>query len=287
MPDSPPERDAKKTPAKGPVDTQPLQLPAEVKALISGHNTGKFSSAEILARLEAGRTEVDRTGHGSTLRVAHVNTPPEERRESFRTAGLPPGFPDRRTFTPLQVPTLFPETGPILLLVVGGFADDRAMAEAAPFWRDDDEGGGLVWQALDRAGLVTGHRQGQALGQGGFWEEAAPETRGLAMTYIGFRRRGEVADFDKIIKAWNLRRMQVLVQECDERSAGRLKVVTIGEAARFMTCATMFGLPGIPLLSLPDPGRGAGGRRKRPEPDARERWIEWAADLMLVSRPGM
>ena len=47
-----------------------------------------------------------------------------------------------------------------------------------------------------------------------------------------------------------------------------------------MTCATMFSLPGIPLLSLPDP---TGGKQKRPEPEARDRWVEWASDLLLVS----
>ena len=280
MTDFPSDRDQKKP--RSPADTQPLKVPAEIKAQARGRDTGKFSSQEILARLEAGRTEVDKTSEGSTLRITHVNTPPEDRRESFRTAGLPAGFPDRRGFTPLEVPTLFPPSGSILFLVVGGFADDRAMGEEVPFWRDDDEGGSLVWQALERAGLVANRRQNLALGQGGFWEDVPPETRALAMTYVGFRRRGEVADFDQIIKAWNLRRMQVLIQECDQRSRGRLKVVTVGEAARFMTCATMFGLPGIPLLSLPDPVRGTGGRLKRLEPDARDRWIEWAADLLMT-----
>jgi hypothetical protein len=283
MPDSPPERDARKPGSKSQADTQPLMVPAELRAQAQGHNTGKFSSKEILARLEAGRTEVDKTGEGSTLRITHVHTPPEDRRESFRGPGLPSGFPDRRTFTPLQVPTLFPAKGPILILVVGGFADDRAMGEELPYWRDDEQEGSLLWQALARANLVADKGRNLALGQGGFWEETPPETRGLAMTYIGFRRRGETADFEQIIKAWNLRRIQVLIQECDERSGGRLKVITLGEAARFMTCATMFSLPGIPLLSLPDPTRGASGSRKRPEPEARSRWIEWAADLMMVA----
>jgi hypothetical protein len=158
------------------------------------------------------------------------------------------------------------------------------MGEDVPFWRDDDEGGSILWQALGRAGLVADRGQNLALGQGGFWEDTPPETRALAMTYVGFQRRGEIVDFEQIIKSWNLRRMQVLIQECDERSGGRLKVVTVGEAARFMTCATMFSLPGIPLLSLPDLTRGSGGQRKRPQPDARDRWIEWAADLMRVGK---
>ncbi|MBI4912891.1 MAG: hypothetical protein HY823_09140 [Acidobacteria bacterium] len=269
---------------KGPADTQPLQVPEELRKGPTAHTTGKFSSEEIQARLEQGRVEVERTQEGSALRVRHHHAPPQERRSAARGANLPHGFPDRRAFTPLQVPLLFPESGPILVLLIGGFADDRAMGEALPFWGDDQDGGSLLWQALGRSGLVHRKDAGQALGQGGFWEERPPRTQGLAMTYIGFRRRGEPADFEQVIKSWNLKRMQVLIQECDERSMGRLKVVTVGEPARFMTCASMFGLPGIPLLSLPDPTRDVLGTTKRPEPEARERWIEWAADLLRVER---
>jgi hypothetical protein len=286
MPESPSEQAAPQTGAMRPADTQPLKVPEELRALARGNDTGKFSSSEILARLESGRTEVDKSGAGSTLRIAHVNEPPEDRRQPFRTGGLPQGAPDRRTYTPLNVPALFPAKGQLLLLVVGGFADDRAMGEEVPYWRDDEEGGSLIWQALAKAGLLEHQGRSLALGQGGFWEETPPPTRGLAMTYVGFRRRGEVVDFEQIIKPWNLRRMQVLVQECDERSGGRLKVVTIGESARFMTCATMFALPGIPLLSLPEPGRGPTSQRHRPEAEARDRWVEWAADLMSVGGSG-
>lgn len=267
-----------------PADTQPLRIPAEVKAALAGHDTGRFSSEEILARLEAGRTEVDRTAEGSTLRIVHAHTPPEERRSPQRAGQAPPGM-DRRTFAPLQVPTLFPAAGTILVLLVGGFADDFAMAQEVPFWKDDLDGGALIWQALARAGLVLRRDLGCAMGQGGFWEERVPRTHALAMTYVGFRRRGEVADFEQVIKPWNWRRLQVLIQECDQRSNGRLRVVTLGETARFMTCACMFGLPGIPLLSLPDPTKDALGAAKRPEPQARERWIEWAADVLQVGSP--
>ena len=167
-------------------------------------------------------------------------------------------------------------------MVVGGFADDRAIGEEFPFWRDDEDGGSLLWRALARAGLVGNLGKNMALGQGGFWEETPPETRGLAMTYLGFRRRGEVADFEQVIKPWNLRRLQVLIRECDERSGGRLKVVTLGDAARFMVCATLFALPGVPLLSLPDPGRSGTARSGRPEAESRDRWVEWATEVMSV-----
>ena len=273
-----------KTSAKSAADTQPLKLPAELREPLSGRSTGKFSTEEILARLEAGRTEVQQTGEGSTLRIAHAHAPPEDRRNPRRTVAPPEGM-DRRTFIPLQVPTLFPEAGPILILLIGGFADDVAMGQDAPFWRDDLEGGSMVWQALARTGLVHRKDTGFAMGQGGFWEDQPPRTQGLAMTYVGFRRRGEVADFNQVIKPWNLRRLQVLIQESDQRSLGRLKVVSLGEAARFMTCACMFGLPGIPLLSLPDPTKDALGVAKRPDPLARDRWIEWAADVLMVKSP--
>ena len=273
-----------KTSAKGAADTQPLKVPAELRATLSGSSTGKFSTEEILARLEAGRTEVQQTGEGSTLRIAHAHAPPDDRRNPRRTVNPPEGM-DRRTFIPLQVPTLFPESGPILILLIGGFADDVAMGQEAPFWRDDLEGGSLVWQALARTGLVHRKDTGFAMGQGGFWEDQPPRTQGLAMTYVGFRRRGEVADFNQVIKPWNLRRLQVLIQEDDQRYLGRLKVVSLGEAARFMTCACMFGLPGIPLLSLPDPTKDALGVAKRPDSQARDRWIEWAADVLMVKSP--
>lgn len=264
-------------PGKRRHDTQPVQVPADLREEPMARTTGKFSNEEILARLEAGRTEVQGGPESSSLRTVHVHAPPEERR-SPRPAPVPPGN-DRRRFSPLQVPTLFPPTGRILVLAIGGFADDRAMGQPVPYWGDDQDGGAMVWQSLTRAGLVAPGGLGAAMGQGGFWEETAPATSGLAMTYIGFRRRGSQADFEQVIKAWNLRRLQVLIQACDERSGGRLRVVSVGEAARFMTSACMFGLPGIPLLALPDPAHDAG------EPEARERWISWAADVLLVPGP--
>jgi hypothetical protein len=267
---------------KTPVDTQPLKVPSELRDAPTGRSTGKFSSEEILARLEAGRTEVKRTEEGSTLRIFHAHAPPEDRRNPTRAGSSPPAGMDRRTFVPLQVPTLFPESGAILILLIGGFADDLAMGQEAPYWKDDQDGGSMVWQALARTGMVHRKDLGFAMGQGGFWEERPPRTQGLAMTYSGFRRRGEVVDFEQVIKPWNLRRLQVLIQESDQRSMGRLKVVSLGETARFITCACMFGLPGIPLLSLPDPTKDALSVSKRPDSQARDRWIEWAADVLMV-----
>lgn len=277
----PPDPDAKSIP-KNAADTQPLKLPAELREAPTGKTTGKYSSEEIQARLGSGRTEVQPTEDGSSLRIIHAHAPPEDRRNPQRPVLPPPEGMDRRQFTPLQVPTLFPGAGTILVLLIAGFADDRAMGEPAPFWKDDLDGGSPVWQALARAGLVDRRDLGIAMGQGGFWEDTAPRTQGLAMTYIGFRRRGENADFDQVIKGWNLRRLQVLIQACDQRSQGRLRVVSLGEAARFMTSACMFGLPGIPLLALPDPTKDALGGAKWPDPQARDRWIEWAADVLLV-----
>ena len=267
---------------KSPADTQPLAVPAELRETPLGRNTGKFSTEEIMARLEAGRMEVKPTDSGSTLRIIHAHAPPEDRRNPRRGSGSPPPGMERRQFVPLQIPTLFPETGPIAILLIGGFADDRAMEQEAPYWKDDLDGGSMVWQALARTGMVHRKDLGYALGQGGFWEDSPPRTQALAMTYGGYRRRGEIADFEQVIKPWNLRRLQVLIQEADKRSLGRLKVVSLGEAARFMTCACMFGIPGIPLLALPDPTKDALGASKRPDTQAREHWIEWAADVLMV-----
>ncbi|MDE3246212.1 MAG: hypothetical protein KGN80_09005, partial [Acidobacteriota bacterium] len=70
----------------------------------SPHVTAKFSVQEILARLEEGRVYVRRTEDGSTLETAHAGTPAVERRHA-RVGGVPK---ERRTFAPLEVPTLFP-----------------------------------------------------------------------------------------------------------------------------------------------------------------------------------
>lgn len=267
-----PEHAAQQAGARSPADTQPLKLPGAVKDLITSRSTGKFTTQEILARLEAGRVELDRTEEGSALRTAHVQAPPEERRAPGRAPDLPGGFPERRAFAPLLVPTRFPATGPILLLVLGGFADDRAMGEEVPYWRDD-AGGTLLWQALARAGLLAPPGDEAALGKDGAWAERPPDTRSLALTYLGFRRQGEAADLEQVIKPWNLRRMQVLVQACDERSQGRLKVVALGEAARFVAAATLFAQPGIPLHALPDPAEASAA-------EGRERWVDLAARLL-------
>ncbi len=227
-------------------------------------DTAEIPAVEIHHRLEQGRMEVQATEDGSRL----AWKPEMDRRQ----AAEPHPEGERRTGREiLHIPTRFPEQGPILCLLVGGWADDRALLEPVPFWRDDAERGFLIWQALLAAGLIHRKDQELALGQGGFWDEEPPRTQGLAMTYAAYRRRDEPADFDAVVSPWNLRRLQSLVVACRERSMGRLHVVTVGEAARFLMCGVSYGMADIPVLSLPEPLQAAGGD---------EDWIEFAADLL-------
>ncbi|HJV88857.1 MAG TPA: hypothetical protein VJ623_01020 [Holophagaceae bacterium] len=251
------------------------------KAEPSPRDTAEFSLEEIQSRLEMGRLQVLATAEGSRLQITHVAAPQEERRQG---EGAAPVEGDRRHFNPVAVPTLFPEQGPILLLVVGGLADEVTLRAPVPFWHDDN-GGALIWMALAKAGLV--HRKDAAafaLGQGGFWELDPPRTQGVAMSYAGFSRRGEIVDFAAMIKAWNQNRLQTLVQEAHARSMGRLKVVTLGEAARFMMSAIMYGMEGVPILSLPEPSRDQLSLVKGGHQTSEEYWVEWAADVFAIGR---
>ncbi|HJV22760.1 MAG TPA: hypothetical protein VJ570_08685 [Holophagaceae bacterium] len=274
-------------PSGDPSKTQPrmprpsLEAPLRGKAEPSPRDTAEFSLEEIQSRLEMGRLQVLATAEGSRLQITHVAAPHEERRHG---EGPAPEDGDRRRFTPVAVPTLFPEQGPILLLVIGGLADEVTLRAPVPFWHDDN-GGALIWVALAKAGLV--HRKDAAafaLGQGGFWELDPPRTQGVAMSYAGFSRRGEMVDFDAMIKAWNQNRLQTLVQEAHARSMGRLKVVTLGEAARFMMSAIMYGMEGVPILSLPEPSRDRLSLVKGGHQTSEEYWVEWAADVFAVGR---
>lgn len=248
----------------------------------SPYDTTPFNPAEILARLEQGRLRVERTEEGSRLVVAHAQAPLVERRRSHPSTDQE--REDRRAFVPLDIPTLFPEKGPILLLILGGFADDRALLQPVPFWEDEAHGGHLVWQAVQRAGLLHKRDADFILGRGGFWDDAPPRTNSLAMTYAGYVLRDEPADFGKVTRPWNIHRLQTLIQACADRSMGRLKVVTIGDAARFMACAAVYGLGQIPVLSITEPNtetlNGLPVARDTPA----EFWIEWAANTLMIGQ---
>ncbi|HJW33268.1 MAG TPA: hypothetical protein VJ505_07890 [Holophagaceae bacterium] len=274
-------------PSGDPSKTQPqmprpnLEAPLRGKAEPSPRDTAEYTLEEIQSRLEMGRLQVMATEGGSRLQITHVAAPALERRHEDRSA---PEAGERRSFSPMAIPTLFPEQGPILLLVVGGPADEVTLRAPAPFWHDDN-GGALIWVALAKAGLI--HRKDAAafaLGQGGFWELDPPRTQGVAMTYAGFSRRGEVVDFDAMIKAWNQNRLQTLVLEATARSMGRLKVVTLGEAARFMMSAIMYGMEGVPILSLPEPSRDRLSKVNVGHQTSEEYWVDWASDLFAVGR---
>jgi hypothetical protein len=149
----------------------------------------------------------------------------------------------------------------------------------APFWEDGTQSSALIWQAMSRAGLI--HRKDAGFSENGGWpSNHAPRAQGVAMTYAGFKRQGEIPDFDRIIHPWNLHRLQTLIQACWERSMNRLKIITVGEAARFMMCACVYGMPDIPVLSLPEPTAENLAKNSA----ATDSWVEWAADLMAVGR---
>lgn len=242
-------------------------------------DTAEISCDEIQRRLELGRLSVKTTTHGSRLVVTHSEAPEEERRHEL----VPMPLSERRKYKPLDLPTLFPEQGPILILLVGGFADDEALTRFMPFWEDDEGSAHLLWQALAKAGLLHKKDAEFALGRGGFWDPAPPRTVGLAMTYVGYRRKGDVADVGKLIHTWNLHRLQTLVQACQARSMNRLKIITLGEVARCLMCATVYGMADIPVLSIPEPTPEVlADRAGLGSPTAH--WIEWAADMLSIGR---
>jgi len=242
-------------------------------------DTTEFSSEEILSRLELGRLSVQPTPEGSRLVVTHAQAPEVERRAAPAQAAPC----ERRHFKPLDIPTHFPEQGPILILLVGGFADDAAIRRAMPFWEDDDGGAYLLWQALAKAGLLHKKDAEFTLGRGGFWDAAPPRTLGLAMTYAAYRRKGEPADLERILHPWNLHRLQTLVQGCQLRSMNRLKIVTLGEVARFMMCATVYGMADVPVLSIPEPTAEMLAQHVGADSPGAH-WMEWATDLLAVGR---
>lgn len=243
-------------------------------------DTAEFTFEEIAKRLALGRLQVEPTETGSRLVMTHADAPTQERRHEEPS---PPLVDERRTYRPLNLPTLFPEKGPIMILLVGGFATDATLRHPTPFWEDDSAGGYLVWQALGRAGLLHKKDVDFALGRGGFWDAAPPRTLGLAMTYVGLRPEGGPVDFDHVVHPWNVHRLETLAEACWSRSMDRLKIVTLGEAARFMLCAIAYGMPGIPVLSLPEPTRDQLSRNMGHD-SAAGLWLDWASDLLAVGR---
>jgi hypothetical protein len=246
----------------------------------SPHDTAEYTFEEIIARLELGRLQVEATEAGSRLVLTHAEAPSQDRRQPH--LGSAP-TEDRRTFKPLNLPTLFPEKGPILILVVGGLATDASLHQTVPFWEDDAAGGYLIWQALGRAGLLHKKDADFTLGRGGFWDPTPPRTLGLAMTYAGFRPSHGPVDFNQVVHPWNIHRLETLVAGCWSRSMDRLKIITLGEAARFMMCAIAYGMPGIPVLSLPEPTQDQLARNLGHD-SAAGLWLDWASDLLAVGR---
>ncbi len=245
------------------------------------HDTAEYPHEEIMARLEMGRLEVKATEEGSQLVVLDAKAPGLERRTP--RSGHPPDMVERRKRHPLYIPTHFPEKGAIGLLLVGGFADDKALKRPLPFWSDDG-GGYLVWEAVRRAGLLHKRDEDFLLGRGGYWDEKPPRTQNLAMTYCGYAPEGEPLSFARATGSWNVHRLQTLIQGCFERSMNRLKLVTIGDPARFMACACAYGIPDITLLSIPAPEPQILDDMDLGAYSAAQYWIDWASDMLAIGR---
>lgn len=242
-------------------------------------DTAEFAYEEILERLELGRLIVQATEQGSRLATVHSATPEADRRATEPQ----PIRPDRRRFLPIDLPTRFPEAGPIHLLLVGGFADDAALRRPVPYWEDDQGGASLVWQALYRSGFIHPDDRDFAMGLGGFWDDRPPRTQDLALTYAGYRRRGEPAEVDRVLHPWNQQRLQTLALACHERSGGRLRIIALGDVARHLMCTAAYGVPGIAVLSLPEPNSEELAEMHTQGPAA-EKWVDWAASMLAVGR---
>ncbi len=122
-----------------------------------------------------------------------------------------------------------------------------------------------------------------ALGRGGFWDAAPPRSLGLATTYAGLRPGLGPVAFDHVVYPWNVHRLETLAEACWSRSMDRLKVVTRGEAAQFMMCAIAYRMPGIPVLSLPEPTRDQLSRIMGND-SAAGLWLDWASNLLAMGR---
>lgn len=243
------------------------------------YDTAEYSHEEILQRLELGRLIVQATEVGSLLATVHHDTPSVDRRH-LRLEGQ---VSERRNYQPLPLPTHFPESGPIRLLIVGGFADEVTIWRPVPYWEDDRGGACLVWQALYRAGLINFDDREFAMGLGGFWDDRPPRTLGVALTCSGFRPQGTLADVDRVLNPWNQQRLQTLTLACQERAEGRLRIVTLGEVARHLMCTASYGIPGVAVLSLPEPTQ-EGLEELGSDHSTAGKWVEWAANLFQVGR---
>ena len=100
--------------------TRPVPVPSGLMPARSSRATAEIPYEEILQRLELGRLQILRSEDGSSLALTSADSPDVDRRQHASS-----NFPtekDRRRTKPLEIPTLFPEKGPILNLLVGGFA---------------------------------------------------------------------------------------------------------------------------------------------------------------------
>lgn len=157
------------------------------------------------------------------------------------------------------VPTRFPETGEVRVLLFGEAPGPRGADQSGiPFW--GDRAGLLVYRALEGAGLAEVPPAAYELWDGARFRDLGlqPVLKGAALgnafpscpTKDGQTFR---APTDKELKApENLARLRDDVTAAATRCPGTLRVITLGRRAAFIL-AHMADLPAIDLQALPHP----------------------------------
>ncbi len=170
---------------------------------------------------------------------------------------MPAAPPDRILRT--RVPALFPERGPVRVLLVGEAPGPRGADQSGiPFW--GDRSGKLVYRALVERGLARVPEEAWEMWDGAKLKEAvlAPSLSGAALTNAwpscptedgrSFRspRDAELRSAD------NLARLGDEIARAAARCPGTLRVIAFGKRAAWLL-ARLEGAPAIAIHELPHP----------------------------------
>jgi uracil-DNA glycosylase len=158
-----------------------------------------------------------------------------------------------------QVTALFPDSGPIRLMLLGEAPGPRGADQSGvPFW--GDRAGVLVYRALERAGLATVPPLAYEK-----WDGATLKAKGLfpllreavlsnAFPYCPSRDLQTFrAPTDKELRSpANLARLRKELHEAARRCRGPLRVITLGTRAQWML-RNLQETPELELHGLPHP----------------------------------